>query len=274
MPRLPAKDEYTIILDRAISVQYEGYLTPEHLLWMQATVDRMVAEYPELADCEQIEIVAEQILESRPVSSKYWLWRTIPKNSGFIDHLLETFRNPPEYHYLYPRGVAFRNKWQVFPPTKEADLKSNRVSPKDKKENLPVFDISKVPAKYEFMLTTAFKDQAEEFYKELTHITSSSDSRWIQRSFVERLDRFSHIKRADDALGGLITSVMSTVSANFRSMPNWWRSFALSLRRGDGIAAYECCESILNEVKKTNGNDQPIIDESDEFGTSKMGVTN
>lgn len=274
MPRLPAKDDYTIILDRAISVQYEAYLSPEYLLWMQATVDRMVAEYSNLADCEQIEIVAEQILESRPVSSKYWLWRTIPKNSGFIDHLLETFRNPPEYHYPYPRGVAFRNKWQVFPPTKEADLKSNRVSSKNKKENLPVFDISKVPAKYEFMLTTAFRDQAELFYKELSYVNANSDSRWIQKYFVDRLGRFSHIERADNAMDGMITQVMSLVADNPRAVPNWWRSYAISLKRGDGQAAYDTCRLVLDEVQKTNGKNRPLIDECDEFGTSKMGVLN
>lgn len=272
MPRLPAKDDYTIILDRAISFQFEAYLTPEHLLWMQATVDKIVAECPELADCEQIEIVAEQILETRPVSSKYWLWRTIPKNSGFIDHLLEIFRNPPEYRHPYPRGVVFRNKWQVYPPTKDADLKSNRVSPKDKKENLPVFDLSKVPAKYEFMLTSAFKDQAEEFYKELTYVNGNSDGRWIQRVFVDRLSRFSHIERADKAMDDIIRQVMYLVADNPRAVPNWWKSFAISLMRGDGQAAYDSCKLVLDEVQKTNGKSRPIIDESDEFGTGKIAA--
>lgn len=274
MPRIPQKDDSVIVLDHALSVQFEGYfLYPDYLKWMQATVDKMIADYPHLSDGEHVEIVAEQILESRPVSTKIWLWRAVPKDAGFIDHLLETFRNPPCNSYPYPKGLRFRSNWQVFPCVKDKDLKSNRVSAKDS-GSMPVFDISKVPAKYEFMLTTAFKDQAQQFYKELSFVNGNSDVRWIQKYFVDRLDRFSHIKRADDAMDGMISKVMSAVADNLRSVPNWWSSFSISLMRGDGVAASEACMRVLADVEKTGGANKPLIDENDEFGSDKMGVQN
>ncbi len=242
-------DDGRIIVDRAISLVYDEYLSMDYVYQVQKIVDEVRDEFPYLRKVsEQRSIVIEQKMTDLSYTIKVYIQREVADNIGLIDRLMERLREP-----LYgPKPDEFkrRHNWQIFPSSKTADLKSEKTSGQDKQAVRPCIDLSKVPAEFEFMLTSAFKDQAKEFNKSLDLIYSSSRPDWIQKYYVELLhDRWSHIARADIAMGGLISKVMAKVANDprFAQAENWWRGFAIALSKGDGLAAYEACQRFLEK---------------------------
>lgn len=242
-------DDGRVIVERAIALRYDEYLSMNYIEWVQKVVDEVRDEFPYLRKVsEQRSIVIEQKMSNLAYSIKVYIQREIADNIGLIDRLMERLREP----FYGPKPVEFmrRHKWQVFPSTKEADLKAEKTSGRDKKTVRRGIDLSKVPAEFEFILTSAFKDQAKEFIKSLDLINSSSRPDWIRKYYVELLhDRWSHIARADIAMDSLISKVMAKVADDPRhaQSENWWRGFAISLSKGDGLAAYETCQRFLEK---------------------------
>ncbi|WP_139975229.1 hypothetical protein [Ochrobactrum sp. CGA5] len=242
-------DDGSIVVDRDISLLYDEYLSMDYVYWVQKVVDEVRDEFPYLRKVsEQRSIVIEQRMTDLSYTIKVYIQREVADNIGLIDRLMERLREP-----LYgPKPVEFkrRHNWQIFPSSKTADLKTEKTTGQDMKDVRPGLDLSKVPAEFEFMLTTAFKDQAKEFYKSLDLINSGSRPDWIRNYYVELLhDRWPHIARADIAMGGLISKVMAKVADDPRYVQseNWWRGFAIALSKGDGLAAYETCQRFLEK---------------------------
>lgn len=240
-------DDGRVIVERAIALRYDEYLSMEYIEWLQKVVDEVRNEFSYLRKVsEQRSIVIEQRLSDLTHSIKIYIQKEVADNIGLIDRLMERLREP----FYGPKPVEFtrRHNWQTFPSTKTADLKIEKTSGQDKKSVRRGIDLSKVPAEFEFILTSAFKDQAKEFNKSLDLINSSSRPDWVQNYYVELLhDRWSHIARADIAMDGVISKVMAKVADDPRhaQSENWWRGFAISLSKGDGLAAYETCQRFL-----------------------------
>lgn len=242
-------DDGRIVVDRAISLVYDEYLSMDYVYWVQKVVDEVRDEFPYLRKVsEQRSIVIEQKMTDLSYTIKIYVQTEVADNIGLIDRLMEKLREP-----LYgPKPVEFkrRHNWQIFPTSKTADLKTEKTSGQDKEAVGPGIDLSKVPAEFEFMLTSAFKDQTKQFYKSLDLINSGSRPDWVRKYYVELLhDRWSHIARADIAMDGLISKVMAKVADDprYAQSENWWRGFAIALSKGDGLAAYETCQRFLEK---------------------------
>ncbi len=121
--------------------------------------------------------------------------------------------------------------------------------------SMPEVDLSNVPANLMFMTHQSFKDAANVFYRDLSFVQPTSDRAWVKRRFVDGLDTWPHIKRADEALGGLISKAL-TIVAEEPHFPPWWRSIGVCLLRGNPINLIRQCESIL-EYKGVN---KPVFD--------------
>jgi len=177
-------DDGRIVVDRAFSLLYDEYLSMEYVYWVQKVADEVRDEFPYLRKVsEQRSIVFEQKMSNLTHSIKIYIQKEVADNIGIIDRLMERLREP----FYGPKPVEFkrRHNWQIFPSTKIADLKTEKTSGQDKMSVRRGIDLSKVPAKFEFMLTSAFKDQAKEFNKSLDLINSSSRPEWIQKYYVE-----------------------------------------------------------------------------------------
>lgn len=162
---------------------------------------------------------------------------------------------------------------QPFTPSyKPEPTKKPRPMPKLKKKAaatnaMPVIDLSKVPDDLLFMTFEGFKDQAREFARHLDFVQPSSDREWVQRRFVDELGTWSHIERADEALGGMISEALSIIAKN-PHFPPWWRSIAVSLARGNPNGVIRACQDVI-AYKGTSqtSSSTDIVDKN--FGDSK-----
>jgi hypothetical protein len=109
---------------------------------------------------------------------------------------------------------------------------------------VPQVDLTNVPANLMFMTTEGFKDAANVFYRDLSFVQPTSDRGWVKRRFVDGLDTWPHIKRADDALNGLISKAFTIVAEN-PHFPPWWRSIGVCLLRGNPVNLIRQCETVL-----------------------------
>ena len=138
-----------------------------------------------------------------------------------------------------------------FTPTykKAEPTKKPRPMPKPKKDaahsaTMPAIDLSKVPDDLLFMTHEGFKDQAKDFTRQLDFVQPSSDRDWVQRRFVDGLGTWSHIERADEALGGLISEALSIIVKN-PDFPTWWRSIPVTLARGNPNGVIRACKDVI-----------------------------
>jgi hypothetical protein len=128
---------------------------------------------------------------------------------------------------------------QLKTPTLKKAPVEKYVSP-----SMPELDLSNVPSKLMFMTTEGFKDAASVFYRDLSFVQPTSDRAWVKRRFVDGLDTWPHIKRADEALGGMISRALTIVAEN-PHFPPWWRSIGVCLLRGNPLGVIRQCEDIL-----------------------------
>lgn len=115
------------------------------------------------------------------------------------------------------------------------------------------------------MCTTAFKDQAKDFYTALDRVQPSSDRDWVRKYYVDKLDVWTHIARANSAMGGLISQAMSVIS-DHPHFPAWWRSFGVHLTKGNPEGAIASCQRIINY----NGDKKVFIEKEDDNDSSTM----
>jgi len=158
---------------------------------------------------------------------------------------------------------TLKHNFDCISVSKPAPPAKPRIGEKDPGIN-PI-DIKTVPEHLRFMCTSAFKDQAKHFYEALNRIFPSSDRAWVRKYYVEKLDSWSHISRADDAIGGLIKDVMSVI-AEKPHFPTWWKSFGVCLMRGNPQGAIDSCKRVLNY----NGDKKVFIEIEDDHDSSTM----
>lgn len=158
---------------------------------------------------------------------------------------------------------TLKHNFDCISVSKPAPPAKPRIGEKDPGIN-PI-DIKTVPEHLRFMCTSAFKDQAKQFYEALNRIFPSSDRAWVRKYYVEKLDSWSHISRADDAIGGLIKDVMSVIAEN-PHFPTWWKSFGVCLMRGNPQGAIDSCKRVLNY----NGDKKVFIEKEDDHDSSTM----
>ncbi len=158
------------------------------------------------------------------------------------------------------------------PSYKPESTKKPRPLPKLKKDaapsaTVPAIDLSKVPDDLLFMTHEGFKDQAKDFARHLDFVQPSSDREWVQRRFVDGLGTWSHIERADEALGGMISEALSIIAKN-PHFPPWWRSIAVSLARGNPAGVIRSCKDVIGYkgASQTSASTD-IVDKN--FGDSK-----
>ncbi|WP_343314024.1 hypothetical protein AAIB41_02450 [Brucella sp. BE17] len=146
-------------------------------------------------------------------------------------------------------------------------------APKYVSPTMPTIDMSKVPEDLLFMTTQGFKDAATVFYNDLGHIYPSSDRAWVQKRFVDGLSTWPHIERADETLGGMISTALTIVAKN-PHFPTWWRSFGVAMLRGNPLGCTRSLKDIIaykgaiiahfdNEMTDQNFNDSQTNDRRD-----------
>ncbi|WP_146200215.1 hypothetical protein [Ochrobactrum soli] len=164
----------------------------------------------------------------------------IPADIRLINEIEIHFR---ELHGEDFSGWTLKHNLDCISTAAEPAKSKNAI---DKKDPLrPSVDVNSVPEHLRFMCTTSFKDQAKEFYAALDRVQPSSDRSWVRKYYVEKLDSWSHIARANEVMGGLISQTMSII-AEHPHFPAWWRSFGVHLTKGNPEGAIASCERIIN----------------------------
>ncbi|MCX2696225.1 hypothetical protein [Ochrobactrum chromiisoli] len=158
---------------------------------------------------------------------------------------------------------TLKHNFDCISVSKDAPPSKPRIGEKDPGIN-PI-DIKTVPENLRFMCTEGFKDQARQFYDALNRIFPSSDRAWVRKYYVEKLDTWSHIARADKAIGGLIKDTMSTIAEN-PHFPTWWKSFGVCLMRGNPQGVIDSCQRVINY----NGDKKVFIEKESDHDSSTM----
>lgn len=184
----------------------------------------------------------------------------IPADIRLITEINNHFK---ELHGEDFSGWILKHELDCVVKPKPAPPSKPRIGEKD--PGIKPIDIKTVPEHLRFMCTSAFKDQAKQFYEALNRIFPSSDRAWVRKYYVEKLDSWSHISRADDAIGGLIKDVMSVI-AEKPHFPTWWKSFGVCLMRGNPQGAIDSCKRVLNY----NGDKKVFIEIEDDHDSSTM----
>jgi len=247
----PARKSYPKhLIEKALVFEMLGTVMPGDERFYKSAIDFVISQHPE-ATGESLQIV----LWSR--SKNAFGWPTgifVPNDPDLILDLFRQMRiatkdsnDPAAWKILYDFNIFEEIKKRTIKPKRKPRL------PVSKKETSrpQTIDPATVPEHLQFMLSSDFKDQAEKFQQRLDCIMMSSDPAWINEYFVNRLSAdWPEIGRADEAMGGLISRTMSVIAANPR-FPNWWRSYAIALMRGNPLAAMDTCKSVISspEVK-------------------------
>lgn len=231
-----------IIAESALAFVYDKMVSVDYLKWLQLRVEEINHQFGEL-DADYHSFVVEQIIDDDR-SIKVYIDRDMKADISVINALMYRLETPRLHSDPYPTSFKIKKNWQIFPANDKKEA-SSKVSRKDKSE-FPAVSIADVPEKFRFMTTFGFKDQAAEFYNALSLIFPSSDGAWIQKAYVDRMAaRWSHIARADEAFGGLISKMMTKVATLDRENVRSWKSFAVSLTRGDPMRSKEILEREL-----------------------------
>ncbi|MCH4539454.1 hypothetical protein [Ochrobactrum sp. A-1] len=184
----------------------------------------------------------------------------IPADIRLITEINKHFK---ELHGEDYSGWLLKHDFDCISVSKPTPPSKPRIGEKDPGIN-PV-DINTVHEHLRFMCTEGFKDQAKQFYEALNRIFPSSDREWVRKYYVEKLDSWSHIARADESIGGLIKNVMSVVSEN-PHFPTWWKSFGVCLMRGNPQGVIDSCQRVLNY----EGNKNVFIETESDNDSSTM----
>lgn len=160
-----------------------------------------------------------------------------------------------------PKTWALRTNFECIEKAKKKPKPRSRVQPAS--TSMPPLDLTDVPQHLLFIASEGFKDQAEDFYKELSFVQPTSDRAWVKRRFVDGLDNWPHIKNADDALNGIISQALAIV-AETPHFPPWWRSVAVSMIRGNPKGLIRSCLDVIDytgDIKQSSGDDG-IVDKN------------
>ncbi|MEN3142341.1 hypothetical protein ABDF71_10025 [Ochrobactrum sp. WV_118_8] len=248
------------IVEKALVLEYNVAVLNDWADLQKPYINRIVKEFSELhsATGDIYEIVFSSKNKQFPFKCPTSI--QIPADIRLITEIERHFR---ELHGEDFSGWTLKHNLDCISTAAEPEKSKNAI---DKKDVLrPSVDVNTVPEHLRFMCTAAFKDQAKQFYEALNRIFPSSDRSWVRKYYVEKLDTWSHIARADDAIGGLIKNVMSVI-AEHPHFPAWWRSFGVHLTKGNPQGAIDSCQRILNY----NGDKKVFIEKESDHDSSTM----
>ena len=234
-----------VVAESAVAFVYDQLPSIDYMRWLQLRIDEINEQFGEL-DSEYHSFVVETIIDDER-SIRTYIDRDMKGDFKVIDALMRILETPRHHSDPYPTTFKIKKNWQIFPANEKKEAIS-KISRKDKSE-FPAVSIADVPPEFRFMTTSGFKDQASEFYNALSLIYPTSDGAWIQKSYVDRMSaRWSHIARADEAFGGLITKMMTKVANDRENITGGWKGFSVSLTRGDPMRAKETLERDLGII--------------------------
>ena len=248
------------IVEKALVLEYNIAVLNEWSDMQKPDIQRVIRDFSELhsATGDMYEIVFSSKNKQLPFKCPTGI--LIPADIRLISEIEKHFK---ELHGVDFSGWTLKHNLDCISSAAEPEKSKNAI---DKKDPLrPSVDVNKVPEHLRFMCTAAFKDQAKQFYDALDRVQPSSDRAWVRKYYVEKLDSWSHISRADDAIGGLIKATM-TVIANNPHFPAWWRSFGVHLTKGNPEGAIASCQRVLNY----KGDTKVFIEKEDDHDSSTM----
>ncbi len=228
------------IVEKALVLEYNVAVLNDWSDLQKPDLQRIIKEFSELhsASGDMYEIVFASKNKQFPFKCP-----TSIQIHADIRLITEIERHFKELHGEDFSGWTLKHNLDCISTVSEPVKSKNAI---DKKDPLrPSVDVNSVPEHLRFMCTAAFKDQAKQFYDALNRIFPSSDRAWVRKYYVEKLDSWSHISRADDAIGGLIKDTMSVIADN-PHFPTWWRSFGVHLMKGNPQGAIDSCQRVIN----------------------------
>jgi len=230
------------IIEKGLVFEYNVAVLNDWTDLQKPDIQRIVKEFSELhvAAGDTYEIVFASKNKQFPYKCPTGV--LIPADIRLITEIDRHFK---ELHGDQYSGWTLKHNLNCVENVVKPEASKNAI---DKKDPIrPSIDVNSVPEHLRFMCTAAFKDQAKQFYEALNRIFPSSDRAWVRKYYVEKLDSWSHISRADDAIGGLIKDTMSVIAAN-PHFPTWWRSFGVNLMKGNPEGAIASCQRVINYI--------------------------
>lgn len=254
------------IVPKAIVYEYESGIGEGIVAVVQPIIAEVLSRFP-AATGTQCEVVIAS--KSKTYLFNYPTKVFIPAGM----HIIEKIQTMLQYENekKEPKTWVLKTNFECIEKAKKQPKPRSRVQPKS--TFMPKIDLSEVPLHLHFIESEGFKDQAEDFYKELSFVQPSSDRAWVKRRFVDGLSTWSHIKNADDALNGIISQALAIVAEN-PNFPPWWRSIGVSLMRGNPNGVIRSCLSVIDytgDIQRSS-NDDGIVDKN--FRTHSTSMTN
>lgn len=248
------------IVEKALVLEYNIAVLNEWADLQKPDINRITKDFSELhvATGDMYEIVFSSKNKLFPFKCPTSI--LIPAD---IRLLTEIDRHFKELHGDQYSGWVLKHNLDCISTVAEPEKSKNAIDKKD--PLLPSVDVNKVPEHLRFICTASFKDQAKKFYEALDRVQPSSDRSWVRKYYVEKLDSWSHIARANEVMGGLISDVMSIIAEN-PHFPAWWRSFGVHLTKGNPVGAIESCHRIINFT----GNNKVFHEKEDDNDSSTM----
>lgn len=235
------------IVEKALVFEYDSAVLHCWADDQKPIIQHVISQFPD-AEGEMYEVVFASKHAQFPFKCPTGI--LVPADVRLITELERQLRQ--EHAKGEPKGWVMKHKFDCITKPKPAPKAQPRISKAD--PGIKPIDIDIVPDDLRFMCTEGFKDQARQFYSDLGYVQPSSDRSWVRKRFVDGLGNWSHIARADEALGGLISQTMSIVAEN-PHFPSWWRSFGVYLMRGNPEGVIRAC----NDVISYNGNVNRVL---------------
>ncbi len=228
----------SFIVPKALVFEYASGLTFNCVEDVKPIITEVLQRFPNTQG-DLCEVVL--YFKKKPIFLNFPTKMFVPADMRVIEVLQKLLQN--ETGDMQPKKWALKTDYECIEKAKKQPKPRTRVQPKS--TSMPKVDLIDVPQHLLFIASEGFKDQAEDFYKELSFVQPTSDRGWVKRRFVDGLGTWPHIKNADEALNGIISQALSIVAEN-PNFPPWWRSVAVSMTRGNPKGVIRSCLDVID----------------------------